>query len=133
MRFKGSPGAGSGPASGVAGADGSASSVAPARAAGAGEAGELPTEAPTCAGAGDVIVVAPETGVAGIGIAAPRPDGGVEDDDGGQDSGGRDRGWESARVRGRWVPACLPPPVRLRGSGAPIACIRSGTWLGSTT
>ncbi|RSM72708.1 hypothetical protein DMB66_04825 [Actinoplanes sp. ATCC 53533] len=79
------------------------------------------------------MVAAPETGAAGIGIAAPRPER-VDEDEGGQVSdGGRDRGWESARVRGRWVPACRPPPVRLRGSGAPIACIRSGTWLGSTT
>jgi hypothetical protein len=47
-------------------------------------------------------------------------------------AGGRDDA-ESASERGRWVPAWRPPPVRLNGNGAPIALIRSGTWLGSTT
>jgi hypothetical protein len=96
-------------------------------------AAEGPAEAPT----GVMVVAAPDTGAAGIGMADPRPeeeDEEEEDEDGGQVSaGGRDLGWESARVRGRCVPACRPPPVRLRGSGAPMACIRSGTWLGSTT
>ena len=84
--------------------------------------------APTGAAAGEVTA-----GAAGIGMAAPRPAGGVFEDGGQVRAGGRDRGWESASVRGRCVPACRPPPVRLSGSGAPIACIRSGTWLGSTT
>jgi hypothetical protein len=39
----------------------------------------------------------------------------------------------SARVRGRFPAAWRPPPVRLTGSGAPMALTRSGTWLGSTT
>ena len=58
------------------------------------------------------MVVAPETGAAGIGMADPRPADGEDDpcdpdpdepeDEGGQVSaGGRDRGWESASVRGR--------------------------------
>ncbi len=98
---------------------------------------ETPTPAEAGAGieAGSVIVVAaPETGAAGIGMADPRPAVGDEEDEGGQVSaGGRDRGCESASVRGRCVAEWRPPPVRLSGSGAPIACIRSGTWLGSTT
>jgi hypothetical protein len=78
----------------------------------------------------------------GIAVTAAYSDGdggAAEAPAGGQVSWAGDAfGLASASVRGRCAPVCRPPPAGRApsigsGDGAPIARIRSGTWLGSTT
>jgi hypothetical protein len=81
---------------------------------------------------------APDSAIADPSEDGADPDGaGPDREDADEGATGGQLSWdwgeESASVRGRCVLACRPPPVRLSGSGAPIALIRPGTWLGSTT